>query len=76
MDKKLVEQAKRPMDKRLGKSGQAPNGQEVGEIRPSAQWTRSWGNQAKRPMDKKSKGCSSRSQSASNVEVVENDGVS
>ncbi|MDX9721729.1 MAG: hypothetical protein RBU37_13345 [Myxococcota bacterium] len=37
----------------MGESGQVPNGQEVGGIGPSAQWTRSWGNRAKCPMDKK-----------------------
>ncbi|MDX9722148.1 MAG: hypothetical protein RBU37_15510 [Myxococcota bacterium] len=33
-------QAKRPIDKILGESGQAPNRQDLGGIRPSAQSTR------------------------------------
>ncbi|MDX9721954.1 MAG: hypothetical protein RBU37_14500, partial [Myxococcota bacterium] len=45
--------AKRPINKKLGELGQAPNRQEVGGIGPSAQSTRSWGNRAKRPIDKK-----------------------
>ncbi|MDX9723893.1 MAG: hypothetical protein RBU37_24295, partial [Myxococcota bacterium] len=38
---------------KLGKTGEAPNRQEVGDNRRSAQSTRSWGQQAKRPIDKK-----------------------
>ncbi|MDX9722183.1 MAG: hypothetical protein RBU37_15685 [Myxococcota bacterium] len=39
--KQVGKQAKRPIDKKLGKTGQAPNRQEVGK-------------QAKRPIDKNS----------------------
>ncbi|MDX9720634.1 MAG: hypothetical protein RBU37_07795 [Myxococcota bacterium] len=53
MDKKLGKSGQAPNGQEVGGTGQASNGQEVGEIRPSAQWTRGWGNQAKRPMDKK-----------------------
>ncbi|MDX9720623.1 MAG: hypothetical protein RBU37_07740, partial [Myxococcota bacterium] len=51
----MGEQAKRPIDKKLGGPGQAPHRPEVGGNRPSAPSTRSWGEQAKRPIDKKSR---------------------
>ncbi|MDX9721352.1 MAG: hypothetical protein RBU37_11450 [Myxococcota bacterium] len=52
----MGEQAKRPINKQLGGTGQAPNQQTTWGNRPSAQSTNNLGEQAKRPINKQVRG--------------------